>query len=400
MAKILGIGNSVLDIILTTSHFPHEDEEMRAVERKFQTGGNVNNTLYILSQLGHETSIITTISNDDSAKKILADFKARQINTVHLQRFIKGQTPTSYVLLNQQTGSRTITHIRELPEVSFDHFAKIEIENYDWLHFEGRNIENLKGMMNIAKTFLEGQPISLEVEKQREGIEELIPMADVIIFSHHYAKQAGFQNAVELLKAQQQNAPEAKLVCTWGKLGAWYCDKQGEIKHQAAQRIPQTIDTLGVGDTFNAGLIDSLSQGKTLAEATLSATKLAAQKCQRIGLDDILTNVVEKKPLANIEQVTNSKVTIVPCADLAHSVILIKHETGIKAYLNNCPHQDIPLNEAYKIDVNPFEKTIKCSVHDAYFNVDDGCCTEGPCINEELEAVAITVDDNGDIFLA
>lgn len=400
MAKILGIGNTVLDIILTTPHFPQEDEELRAIEQKNQTGGNVNNTLYILSQLGHQTSIVTTISNDESAKKITTDLKKRQINTKHLQRFIKGQTPTSYILLNQQTGSRTITHVRDLPEIGFDYFAKIEIENYDWLHFEGRNIENLKGMINIAKTFLEKQPISLEVEKQRDGIEELIPMADLIIFSHHYAKQKGFQNAIELLQAQQQIAPNAKLVCTWGKMGSWYCDSKNEIKHQPAQVITQTIDTLGAGDTFNAGLIHSLSQGKSLAEANLMASKLAAQKCQQMGLDNILTKILVKKPLANIEQITNSKVTIVACDELPHSLILIKHETGVKAYLNNCPHQDVPLNEAYKIDVNPFEKSLKCSVHDAYFNVEDGCCTEGPCINEELEAVAIIVDDNGDIFLA
>jgi ketohexokinase len=60
----------------------------------------------------------------------------------------------------------------------------------------------------------------------------------------------------------------------------------------------------------------------------------------------------------------------------------------------------VPLNEAYKIDVNPFEKTLKCSVHDAYFNIDDGLCVEGPCWNESLTPVAVKLDENGDIFLA
>jgi len=400
MAKILGIGNSVLDIILTTPSYPKEDEELRATKRTFQVGGNVNNSLYILSQLGHDTSIVTTVSSDDVAKKIVSEFTTRKINTDYLQKFIKGQTPTSYIILNQATGSRTITHVRDLPEVSFDFFAKIEIENYDWLHFEGRNIENLKGMLNIAKTFLDDQPISLEVEKYREGIEEVIPQANLVIFSHHYAKQSGFNTAIELLEAKKQIAPNAMLVCTWGKLGAWYCDINGNIKHQPAEKIPQTIDTLGAGDTFNAGLISELVQKKPLAEAVLFASKLAAQKCQKTGLDNILTHVVEKAPLANIKQLTNSKVTLVDCEELSSSVILIKHNDKIKAYLNNCPHQDVPLNEAYKIDVNPFEKTIKCSVHDAYFNIDDGCCTEGPCINEELKKVIITIDNNGDIFLA
>jgi len=399
MAKILGIGNAVLDIILTTTHYPKEDQELRAINRHFQAGGNINNSLFVLSQLGHETSIVTTVSNDESAKKIIMQLNARNINTDNLQRFIKGETPTSYINLNKQTGSRTITHFRNLPEVSFDHFAKIAIEEYDWLHFEGRNIENLTGMFNIAKTFLTTQPISLEVEKKRDGIGDIIPLANLVIFSHHYAQQSGFNNATELLKAKKLIAPNSMLVCTWGKLGAWYCDKSGKIIHQPAETIPQTIDSLGAGDTFNAALIDGLINNKSLADAVIFASRLAAKKCQRIGLDDILSKPVEKLPLANIEEITNSKVKIVASEDLPHAVILIKHDKGIKAYLNNCPHQNVPLNEAYKIDVNPFEKTLKCSVHDAFFTIDDGCCVEGPCINEELETVAITIDDNGDIFL-
>ncbi len=44
MAKILGIGNAVLDIILKTDHYPHEDEELRALSRHHQVGGNVCNS--------------------------------------------------------------------------------------------------------------------------------------------------------------------------------------------------------------------------------------------------------------------------------------------------------------------------------------------------------------------
>ncbi|MPQ77047.1 PfkB family carbohydrate kinase [Hydrogenovibrio sp. JE_KL2] len=400
MAKILGIGNAILDVILTTAHYPREDEELRATERQFQVGGNVCNSLYVLSQLGHETTIATTIASDDASKQLLNGLKARQIQTEHTQRFIQGQTPTSYVILNNENGSRTITHFRDLPELSFDFFAKIEIEEYDWLHFEGRNLEHLPGMMNIAKTFLTHQPISLEVEKARDGIEQLFSQANLLIFSHHYAGQKGYQDATSLLKDIKTQAPNSHLVCTWGKDGAWFCPAGGNISHQPIHEIPQTIDTLGAGDTFNAALIDALIQKQDLATAVDTASKLAARKCQQFGFDNLLTEIKEKQPLANVNQVNNSKVLIVPCADLPHSVILIKHEDQVKAYQNNCPHQDVPLNEAYKVDVNPFEKTMKCSVHDAFFSIEDGVCIEGPCINDELEIVAIEIDDKGDIYLA
>lgn len=400
MAKVLGIGNVVLDVVLTVNHTPKEDEEIRALNRKIQVGGNVANTLYVLNQLEHQTAIIATVGGDQEAKQILNGLKSHHINTEHLQRFIQGRTPTSYITLEPQNGHRTIVHYRNLPELSFEHFAKIEIEAYDWLHFEARNIDNLKGMLNIAKTFLTHQPISLEVEKAREGLETLLPQANIIFFSHHYAKQNGYDSAEALLNKMKKQLPQATLICTWGTEGVWYCAPDKEIQHQSAQKIPQAVDTLGAGDTFNAGVIDALLNRNSLDQAIEKGIALAARKCQQYGFDNLMEPIEEVKPLANIKQLSNAKTLVVPKEGYRGGIILIKYEEEIKAYENNCPHQDVPLNEAYKIDVNPFDKTMKCSVHDAYFQVEDGYCIEGPCMGDELPPISIRVEENGDIYLA
>lgn len=401
MAKILGIGNLVLDTLLFCNQYPSEDAEVRAQQRQFKLGGNTANSLYVLSQLGHQTSIVTTLATDHQAKQLKKTLEDYRIDTQHIQRFIKGSTPTSYVLLSQETGTRTITHFRDLPECDFDHFAKIEIEDYDWLHFEGRNIEALAGMLNIAKTFLTHQPISLEVEKPREGIEALFSHAKLLIFSHHYAKAKGYENAETLLNDIHSQYPDQQLVCTWGDQGASGIDHQGQIFHQPAIKIKKTVDTLGAGDTFNAALIHHLIAGNDLKTATSEASQLAARKCQQIGLDKLLEPLVTRKPIANSKHITSSRATVVPAPGLKHKVVLIKHENEIKAYENNCPHQDVPLDEAYKIDINPFEMTMKCSVHDAFFRIEDGVCIEGPCWRDELKPVDIEIDaKTGAIYLA
>lgn len=395
MSKILGIGNAVLDVILTVDHHPLEDEELRAQSKYIETGGNVNNTLYVLNQLGHDTDICTTVAADSEAKQLISGLHARKISTEHTQKFIKGRTPTSYVTINAQNGHRTIVHYRDLPEISFDFFAKIEIEEYDWLHFEGRNTSQLPGMLNIAKTFLTHQPISLEVEKPREGIETLFSSVNLLIFSHHYAKAKGFENGQALLESLSTN--DVNMVCTWGEQGVWFKPINAPIEHIQAQVVNTVIDTLGAGDTFNAGLIHSLIEKNSLKEAVIFANKLAAQKCQQPGLDNLLAQPKNSKPLANIKQLSNAK-TMVVTSDSGQSLVLIKYEDSVRCYLNNCPHQDVPLDEAYKIDVNPFEKTMKCSVHDAYFNIDDGLCIDGPCWDESLKSVAVKIDDNGNIY--
>lgn len=399
MAKILGIGNAVLDTVLKVPHAPHDDEELRASERYTQIGGNVSNTLYVLAQLGHETAICTTTGGDGEAKQLINGLKERHINVDHIQRFIKGRTPCSYINLNAQNGNRAIVHYRDLPELSFDHFAKIEIEEYDWLHFEGRNVANLKGMLNIAKTFLSHQPISLEIEKPREDIEELLPQANLILFSHHYASAKGYENGESLLKAMQSELPNSHLICTWGAKGAWLCPAQGTIQHVPAETVSPIVDTLGAGDTFNAAVIHHLIEGKPLAEAVQAASQLAANKCLKHGLDNLLNPIEPNSPIANLSQLGTTKTLVVEDKRSGKSVVLIKYENTVKAYLNNCPHQNVPLNEAYKIDINPFEKTMKCSVHDAFFRIEDGVCIEGPCWDEQLEALEVRTDDKGDIFL-
>jgi len=400
MAKILGIGNSVLDIVLTTEHFVAEDQECRANTRQSQLGGNVANNLNVLTQLGHQTAICTSLGGDSEAKNILKQLQQCQISTHFVQTFLQGKTPTSYITLNQEKGSRTIVHYRDCPEVSFDFFAKIEVEDFDWLHFEARNMDALPGMLNIAKTFLDSQPISLEVEKDREGIEACLPLANVIFFSHHFAQQRGFTDGETLLTAMKSLAPQSHLICTWGSQGAWFLEAGKEaIQHQPAQKI-KVIDSLGAGDTFNAGVIHALSHGDCLKDAVQAGSDLAARKCQQQGLTNLLTPLKVHRPLGNIKQVTNAKTLVVKTEQHPYEIILIKGEQQqIKAYENNCPHQNVPLTEAYKIDVNPFEKTMKCSVHEAFFNIEDGECIEGPCLYEHLTEVPIQIDEQGDIYL-
>ncbi|CAN8142677.1 ketohexokinase [uncultured Thiomicrorhabdus sp.] len=228
-----------------------------------------------------------------------------------------------------------------MPEVTFDYLAQIDIDNYDWLHFEGRNVENLAGMLNISKTFLDNQPISLEVEKPRDGIETLFSQANLLIFSHHYATAKGYQDGQALLQEIAKQVPNSNLVCTWGAKGVWLKSINGEIEHISAIPVNPIVDTLGAGDTFNAGLIDKLAQGSSLKEACEFANQLAAQKIQKRGLDDILNAKPENRAIANIKQLSKAKATVIEVGSIG-GVILIMHEikyvpTKITAHTRTYP---------------------------------------------------------------
>ena len=65
------------------------------------------------------------------------------------------------------------------------------------------------------------------------------------------------------LTAQLSGGPcRAMLVCAWAEEGADALGPDGQLLHSDAFPPPRVVDTLGAGDTFNASVIFSLSQGE------------------------------------------------------------------------------------------------------------------------------------------
>ncbi|WP_430009017.1 PfkB family carbohydrate kinase [Methylophaga lonarensis] len=284
MAHILAIGIATLDIINQVSHYPAEDSEVRAEHQQFRRGGNATNTLVVLSQLGHQCQWGGVLVNEPDLPLILADLQQHQIDYSVCRQLAEGKMPTSYVTQNISTGSRSIVHYRDCPEFSFDDFGRIDLQAIDWLHFEGRNVDDTLRMMQLARTKRPELTLSVEIEKPRQQIEQLIALADVVMLSKVYAQSRGFDSATALLNSL--SGPQL-FSCTWGEQGAWL--KQGtQLWHSPATPPAQLVDTLGAGDTFNAGLIDALSRQLPAAQALQIACELAGRKCGQQGFTGLV----------------------------------------------------------------------------------------------------------------
>ncbi|MDX1252895.1 MAG: ketohexokinase [Gammaproteobacteria bacterium] len=285
MARILGVGIATLDIINTVDGYPPEDGEVRALSQRICRGGNASNTLVVLSQLGHECAWGGVWADEPDARHILDDLARHHIDASACVRRPQGKVPTSYIVLNQRNGSRTIVHYRDLPEFGFADFSRIDLSPLGWLHFEGRAVDDTRRMLERARAEAPSVPRSVEVEKPRPDIEQLFPLADVLLFSRHYARARGFADAIALLHHAAALAPEADLVCAWGEEGAYGLDRDGNIHHSPAFPPPRVVDTIGAGDTFNAGIIHARLSGLAWPEALRYGCGLAGEKCGRVGLD-------------------------------------------------------------------------------------------------------------------
>jgi len=288
MARILAVGNATLDIINVVDSYPHEDQEIRAQSQHRQRGGNAANTLVVLSQLGHACAWAGTLAAEPDADRIRADLAEHGLDLSAVHTIAHGKVPTSYVTLSRLSGSRTIVHYRDLPEYHSRDFARIDLERFDWIHFEGRNLDEVRIMLARIRRERPELRCSLEVEKPRPGIEALFGEVELLMFSKEYALRQGSQSAGQFLERMAKKGLRAEMSCTWGEKGAHALNRAGMIIHAPAFPPPMVVDTLGAGDVFNAGLIDQLAQGRSLDIALIEAARLAGKKCGVYGLNNLL----------------------------------------------------------------------------------------------------------------
>ena len=283
MSRILSVGIASLDIINEVDAYPPEDSERRVLSQVVQRGGNATNTLVVLSQLGHKCAWGGVLVDEPGADVVFDELELYDISTHYCVRLATGRLPTSYITLSRSNGSRTIVHFRDLPEYSSSSFSEIPLDQFDWVHFEGRNVDETLLMMQRVRRLAPDLHVSLEVEKIREGIERLFPFAGLILVSSGYVQASGREPA-EQLKIIKKIAPRADLVCALGEKGSIGLTRQDEWCRVSACAPEKVVDTLAAGDTFNAGMIDSLCRQTDLKRAMEFASALAGGKCGQKGL--------------------------------------------------------------------------------------------------------------------
>ena len=281
MARVVTVGTVSVDHVLSLDRYPVEDDKVRCQSHHRRRGGNAATTAVMLSRLGHEVFWAGTLGDDEFGKWVRADFGRWTVN-LSFARTVAGPTPISYVLRSQSSGSRTIVHHRTLPEFTADGLDGERLAEFDWVHFEGRDAPEIGAMIGEVDAAAPMARTSLEVEKPRPGIETLFPGVDLLLFSKSYARSLNM-TPQKLFSVVHADAPDAQLVCAWGRRGAYALGSSGGVLTSPALPPQEIVDTLGAGDVFNAAIIDGLLSGSKLADVLDDACAFAARKCAHEG---------------------------------------------------------------------------------------------------------------------
>nr|XP_014057562.1 unnamed protein product [Salmo salar] len=315
---------------------------MKCLSQRWQRGGNASNSCTVLSLLGAPCAFMGSLAPGHVADFVLDDFQTYQIDISLLSEHPHSSFPTSMIISNVTTGTRTILHMNSfivgdfsrrgvdissvawqregetpcaccvvcppsgsrtvvlsdtnLPDVSATDFSKVDLSQYKWIHWEGRNAEEQVKMIQQVELSNDTLPqqqritVSVEIEKTREPLYQLFQHGDVVFVSKDVAMHFGFHSAASALKGLYHRVKKgAVLICAWAEKGADAMGPDGIVVHSDAFPPEAVVDTLGAGDTFNASVIYTLSNGGGVQEALTFGCQVAGRKCGVHGYDEIVT---------------------------------------------------------------------------------------------------------------
>ncbi len=270
---ILCCGEALIDML---------PRETTLGERGFSpyAGGAVFNTAVALGRLGQPTAFFTGLSNDmmgdilrDTLRASNVDFSycatLERPTTIAFVKLVNGQA--SYAFYDENTAGRMITEA-DLPDLGDDcealHFGAISLipepcgTTYEALMRREHERRVISLDPNIRPGFINDK------QKHVARIRRMAAMSDIVKFSDEDLGWFGHDGDEESLARHWLDQGSKLVIVTRGSDGATGYTAAHKVA-VPSQRV-DVVDTVGAGDTFDAGVLASLKQQDLLAKAKVS----------------------------------------------------------------------------------------------------------------------------------
>ena len=228
MRKIIGIGETILDIIFKNGQ-----------PTKALPGGSVFNTMVSLGRLGIPVHFITELGQDQVGNNILSFMRENNLSTENVDIFCEGKSPVSLAFLNDQNEARYMFYT-QYPENRL---------NVIWPRIDPDDILILGSY--YAPNFRKAH--AHEAMRITPSLLENFEYADIIRGS-----EEDFETLFNLSDPGKVYLDKIKFYCpnfiyTRGPKGVELFTAQTHLHFDVPQIKP--VSTIGAGDNFNAGLL-------------------------------------------------------------------------------------------------------------------------------------------------
>ena len=261
------------------------DTKVKMLSHEILGGGPAGNATAGAAALGKRAAFIGTVGDDADGRMILETFARQNVDT-SMMRVRKGATSAiAYLWIEEKTGNRSCAWTREgLTELSADEITPElaeAIRGAQVLHLDGHNAGGAIAAAKVAREA--GVTVMYDAGTHRDGMEELLPLADLLICSEEFIlKLTGLSDAEQAVR--QVYAKYRPKVCgaTMGVRGSMCFDGRELVKCPAF-KVEKVVDTTGCGDLFHTGFAVRWLETHDLMECQRFGAAVSAIKCRGLS---------------------------------------------------------------------------------------------------------------------
>jgi fructokinase len=296
MRKVIGIGETVLDIIFKNDH------PIEAVP-----GGSVFNGIISLGRSGIPTSLISETGNDRVGRNIVKFLEDNGVNASNINVYPESKSPISLAFLNDQNDAEYIFY-KDHPHDQLD-FDYPDVQKDDIVMFGSYYALNpvirpqVHGFLEYARNH--GAILYYDVNYRASHANEVVKLTSNLLENLEFADivRGSCEDFEILFKKTDPDVVYRSQIAFYTKKfiytqGANPVELRadGGLKKQYPVVVTETVSTIGAGDNFNAGFVfglikhgitrDIIDEGlteKQWDEVIHCAQLFAAECCQSIN---------------------------------------------------------------------------------------------------------------------
>ena len=269
------------------------DTKVRMLEHRILGGGPAGNSTAGAAALGLSAAFVGTVGDDADGRMILETFARQGVDTSMVKVRTGATSAIAYLWIEEKTGNRSCAWTREgLAELEADEIDADRIRAAKLLHVDGHNPKAAIAAAKVAKAA--GVTVMYDAGTIRDGMEELLPLADLLICSGEFAVSVASGKDKLITGGYTEDEVEAAVralyakykpkVCgaTMGVKGSMCFDGKDFVKCPAF-KVEKIVDTTGCGDLFHTGFAVRWLETQDLMECQRFGAAVSAIKCRGLG---------------------------------------------------------------------------------------------------------------------
>ena len=281
MHAFIGIGFCSNDHLAVLPFIPM-DTKVRMLSHRIMGGGPAANATAGAAALGLDAAFVGTVGDDADGDMILRDFRAQGVDTSMVKVRPGATSAIAYLWIEEKTGNRSCAWTREgLDELTADEINPEAIAAAKILHVDGHNAAGAIAAAKVAREA--GVLVNYDAGTHRDGMEELLGLADLMICSEEFIlKLTGLKDAEAAVR--QVWAKYRPKVCgaTMGVRGSMAFDGKDFVRCPAF-KVEKVVDTTGCGDLFHAGFAIRYLETQDLLACQQFGAAVSAIKCRGLS---------------------------------------------------------------------------------------------------------------------